>query len=164
MDSSAIHADIKKAMSLISKKHGLEAVVKIAAGTSEACNFNITIGECVDQDYIQYLQHRKPQMQSGHHYFKHVVPGLCDEMLGKRLHAKGRDYVYLGCMTSRPRYPVSVLQVERNGGYTPLKCTKDFLNDFVRDFERRIGTPQRDQRVTAALNAIDPELASGALY
>lgn len=162
MDATAIQVDLKKAITLVAIKHGIDFDSELTGTTKDALRFTVTMGDKIDPDMREYLAIVTPKMKAGHQYFKRKKPGLCDEMLGKRFNVLGRQYVYLGCQTSRPSYPVSVLEV-KHGGYRQLKCHADLLDHMIAQYQVTAGK-QREKEVQSQLNRVDPELAEEANF
>lgn len=162
MDASAVHTDLKKALSLVAKKHGIHFSCDPAGATRDTIRFDVTLGEQINQDMREYLAVATPKMKAGHNQFKLTKRGLCDEMLGKRFRVEGKQLVYLGCMTSRPAYPVSVLEV-RHGSYRQMKWHVSVLDRMIAQHELHAGK-QRQQEVETQLKQVSPELAEEANF
>ncbi len=162
MDTAAIRTDLNKALALVAKKHGVQFDMQTTGVADESAQFTLTMGEEMSRDMREYLALTNEKMKAGHNYFKRKFPGLSDQMLGKRFVVYGKAYVYLGCQTSRPSYPVSACEVKL-GGYRQIKCPLSFLEQMIKQYEREVGK-QRHQEIKSNLNRVDPELAAEANF
>jgi hypothetical protein len=163
MNVLAFHNDINKALALIARKHGVAASSVVQSKTDKGAVFTVTAGESMSVAYKTYLQHVTDKSRFGHNAFKREYKGLCDEMLGREFTVLSKKYIYIGCMTSRPKYPVVMAHVDFTGKCNVHKGTKFFLDAMIKEYAPALEQSNR-KMVEASLNRVDPSLVEGAVF
>jgi len=162
MNVYAFHNDLKKALAIVAKKHGIEAISSLQHVQDLGASFIVTIGKELSPNYELYLANTDDKTKAGHRAYKQRYPGLCDDMLGREFTVMGKRYIYLGCITNRPKYPVAMLRMDKAEG-TVIKGTTYFLDKMIEEYsaqQRKIG----EGRVKETLEKGDPTLIEGAAF
>lgn len=163
MNAHALRKDLHRACQLIAARHGVSFKLNADTLSNDVAKLDLMFGEALDDpDYREYLAHHTSEMMAGHHTMKYRYPGLHDKMLGRRFTAYGKQFIYVGCKTSRPKYPVEILLIQ-GGSYSLRKATIGFLEDAIRQFAPEL-EKMKDETRKGVLNRVDPELAEGVVF
>lgn len=159
INTQAVHKHAVRALQLVAEKHGIELDVTTEKRANSVV-VSATLGQYVSPDARLLEAHQTPKMRHGHATLQRQFSALKDAMLGRRFQLDGKEFLYLGCVTSRPKYPVSLLKFSGAASYDTVKAPIAYLEAMI----DQVGPQLLNEGAQMALekaNAYDPETGGG---